>query len=1154
MPERRLTSLTNNKRKLLDYVGATSMKAFRRENPNFKSDATAYNYILGEYNNEVDRLNEEERQRKDALKKQINDYYKEKRASSGSYKKADYKLIGKNNKINSAIKKNKNGTNEDSDLTKYNTEKGIFACEVRVYYDCSQKADDWTEDNKTWKVPFRAYRAEIVIGNSRGDLKEKADYTYDKLEYGLQNKSPELNTNFEKQIGKVYNSNQKVPITKIKMRNSNAFKLNGEPLPSFEMGEGKCVYDALIYLWSKPNSKMQKKANKEYLNSIFTTDENPNPEQDGVDTQQIYELARSEGISMYAFDIHDKIITTYVAPRTERVNKSPIIYRLYNEHMYLICDRAIQASLIAKNRDSENIRHNNIENDKKKYIVEDTKTYTNIIPTEQDLTGNDFVYDYIFNNNEIPFPFTNNNINYDKGHIRSMKIDDKRVFTKPVEPDILKYLSKKNEEYKGQHYINILMETWKEHYGNTLAENELISKMNPIVCDMLNEENVKNRVHYGSIMQINDMNTKIDSGEIVGVDLIKCYSSILDNPIDNWLVYQCTDEVEAYDGVIKTGLYFVETNDITILHLSNWYSNTIIEYALKYGIELKIIRQYIPAKQDKNKDYFKEYIDYISETCGMTLTKNILNSITGMFGKTRQSSYTTNITTDINEIWNCLDKNCDKLDDFFLKEVERQKGKILYIYGFKNKKNIYTNNLPMYIQVLDQSNIKLHQLSMQVGGEIVFRKTDAVILYRGPNNYADLKSYDKKLRTDWGKYTIMDKDELKKYDYGFKANLTRNVINPFEDNDTNGWAWNNNLTSSSQYKDIIEYAIKKGGLLICSRAGTGKSYIINKSVEDKLVDDDKRTRLAFTNRARRNINGTTIHSAISINSEIGKASSKMVETYKNKKVIIIDEVSMISQELWNYLIILKRISGAIFILMGDYRQLPAVEKADHDYFDSSIMKFLTNHNRIELLERQRYDKELWDFLEDFYNNGVVGSNLKVSKDIDPDAYNICYYNKTRVHVNKLYMDYHKPSDALFIPYKTNKDNDKDDRASDIYIYEGLPVMSVVNKTKKNTNDGMVHQSQYCNSDTMRVLKYTDEIITMKLDVPDEDGNELIDVRVDEFHKSFVCNYCSTTHKNQGATIDNNIQLWDWEKMTKDRRIAYTAISRARCIQQVQVVA
>ena len=535
----------------------------------------------------------------------------------------------------------------------------------------------------------------------------------------------------------------------------------------------------------------------------------------------------------------------------------------------------------------------------------------------------------------------------------------------------------------------------------------------------------------------------------------------------------------------------------------------------------------------------------MTQTCGMKLTKNILNSVTGMFGKTKSSSYNTSITTDINEVWDCLTENIDKVNDFFLKQEQYDEKRTLYIYGFNKKQSIYTNNLPTYIQILDQSNIKLHQLQMKMGGELVYRKTDAVVVLRGTN----ITESDKTHRCNWGKETVLSKEEMKLYHYEFQANTTRDVENPFKAKDE--WDWNHDLTSSSQYKEIIEYAIKKGGLLINSRAGTGKSYMVQQGVKDGLLPDDKRCRLAFTNKARRNIDGTTIHSAISINGDTEKASIKMLENYKGKKVIIVDEVSMISKKLWSYLILMKRVSGAIFILLGDYRQLPAVEDVENNYFDSSIMKFLTNNNRIELLERQRYDLELWNWLDDFFDNDIVGDNLEKITELNYEAYNICYYNKTRETVNMNYMIHHKPSDAMLLKH-TKKD--KDDRASHIFIYQGLPVMATVNKIKPSTKgkEGK-NETLFCNSDALTVLEFDKDIIKMKLEIPDKNGNDIVEINTNEFHKSFVCNYCSTTHKNQGATITKKIQLWDWHKMTQDRRIAYTAVSRAKTISQVKIV-
>lgn len=78
-----------------------------------------------------------------------------------------------------------------------------------------------------------------------------------------------------------------------------------------------------------------------------------------------------------------------------------------------------------------------------------------------------------------------------------MKIKDKQIFTKPVETDILDYLKKTDSHYKGQHYISILMQKWEEHYECKLSENELVSRMNPNVCDLLNAENVKTEFILG---------------------------------------------------------------------------------------------------------------------------------------------------------------------------------------------------------------------------------------------------------------------------------------------------------------------------------------------------------------------------------------------------------------------------------------------------------------------------------------------------------------------------------------------------------------------------------------------------------------------------------------------------------------------------------
>jgi hypothetical protein len=1140
MPLARLTSLNGNKRILLSTTPFSSIKAYRTaqaaKGTIIMSDDQAYMILMDKFNATIDEQNAIEQAK---INKKA--YEAEKRKNFAERFKNVAKLLNKRGQGTSIAAK---------DLALYNdTKSGVFAQEVVVHYDCQTK-----EDNG-WSRPFRTSRRAVVVSNSPFALKAKVQAKAQDIQDELQSISPEQNSNFEFKFGRVYKSADKVPITKILMKNSMPFKLNDEALPEWDLGEGRCVYDHIIHLWSLPDSKMIKKANVAYLNSQFTTDENPDPYLNGVSIDQLYDLAKKEQFTMYAFDTENNLVKKYV---TDVTTKRPMLmFRLHNQHMYLIDDEFTRKSLVAKNRETDSIRNSNIVADGKKHMIQDKKEYNIVVNDNSDIRPNDFACKYIFENGAIPFPFTAKNIEYSAGSINRMIIGDTKIFTKPIEKNIVSYLEHTGEKYNGQHRINLMMSMYKECYGYDFKDNELLSEMNPMACNVFAQANVKNRVQLGTVnfeplWGNHECGTFTRDGEkIIGADVNKCYSSILDNPAEDWLVYALTDEIEEYNQTdeINTGLFYALTDDITIMHQSNWYSAAMINYAKQNGVTMNITHKYVPRIQKSNRDYFKYIVDYIiDKKCSPSLTKDILNSLTGMLGKTHASTYKMSITTDLNEIWDCLESNGET--NFILEELVHQ-GKVLYIYGYKRTATVVTNNLPMYIQMLDQSNIILHKLQVKLGGRLVYRKTDAVLVIGGE----PVKSYDKNKRENWGKQVMMTADEVRKCNFEQEANRDRHAHLP---SDRVGWHMFREITTSSQYKQIIELAIENRGLFVCARAGTGKSYIINKGVEDGLLSDEPKTRLAFTNKAARNIQGSTIHKAISIDADTSTASQKMINKYKfiqhnGQTVIIVDEYSMISSKLWSYLISLKRLTGAIFIIFGDYRQLPAVERDDCDYTETSILKYLTNNNRCELTVRQRYDAELWDFLEVYYETGVIGDALKHVTEPNYNAYNICYLNKTRIRVNDLYMKHFKPKDAMFLPIKPcNTCGQKDDdKAADVWIYKGLPVMAIVNKTRADKKDEVA--VLYCNSDTMTVTAYDENTITMTLDCADENGNDTIKVLTSEFHKSFVCNYCSTTHKNQGVTISDDIQLWDWERMLRDRRIAYTAISRAKTIQQVTIV-
>jgi hypothetical protein len=149
---------------------------------------------------------------------------------------------------------------------------------------------------------------------------------------------------------------------------------------------------------------------------------------------------------------------------------------------------------------------------------------------------------------------------------------------------------------------------------------------------------------------------------------------------------------------------------------------------------------------------------------------------------------------------------------------------------------------------------------------------------------------------------------------------------------------------------------------------------------------------------------------------------------------------------------------------------------------------------------------------------------------------ICYFNKTRVKINKLCMDYFKQqTDSIFLEHKIE---DLEDRRQSVYLYDGLPIMSWKNCIKL----GIV------NSEEFLVKCWSDE----KIYISREEGGEDLEIDTDDFHDYFVPNYCSTTHKSQGATYKGKVILWDWNRMITNKKVVYTACSRATKLENLVI--
>jgi hypothetical protein len=796
-----------------------------------------------------------------------------------------------------------------------------------------------------------------------------------------------------------------------------------------------------------------------------------------------------------------------------------------------------------------------------------------------------FVLDYLIKNDmEVPYPITEKSLVIEDNTIQKLEYDDKIILTRPVDNRMKKYMEGNEKQYQGETFVYAMNDIWKQLYPFELTKAPFLSSPNDNVFQALNAENVKHRTHMGRMTDEYDGDTikqMLLDGKAIMVDIKRCYADCIYTQREEFIRFTGRERVDKYDGdPLTIGLYFVETDDNLLFHKSNWYSRKIIEKALKEKLKFRITHQIrciddkwsnwfkmphitddllkrdetirdeiIPTPETHRhldmKCLFKEYCDAVIEQTeqdkDFSLTKQIINSLTGYLGKVNFKTKMVGLSNSIDEVWTDFivpEAQSHSDIDMFVNPISKD-DKTLYLFGYNSFQFNLTNGLPMYIQVLDWSNMALYDLMKNIGGTPVYRKTDMVVSVGGKLDEKYIADANGIYQDTFGTYyQDDDMEKIQGLSFHFKElGDERRVLKPVVDNE---WKFNATFTSSSQWKEIVEYAIANGGLCIRGRAGTGKSYIIEKGVEAKMLPESEATRLAFTNRASRNINGTTIHKALAINKE-GKTNNKTMEGQKKHKIFVVDEMSMNNAFLWNKLMLLKKKTNATFIVLGDHRQCPPIEDGvEVDYFNHPYTKHLCNFNLIELTEPQRYDLELWQWLEEYYEDGIEGDAIiKKKLEINDILYrkNICFYNKTRKDINEICMGMLK-RDKTFVVLDYKGTDDKQQLA---FIYKGLPLMAITNNKELET----INSEEFWIED----FSVSNETITM---YRDEDESDKITIEFKLFHKNFVVNYASTTHKSQGATINKGINIWDWNKLSEDRRLGYTAVSRAKKCSQVWI--
>jgi hypothetical protein len=587
--------------------------------------------------------------------------------------------------------------------------------------------------------------------------------------------------------------------------------------------------------------------------------------------------------------------------------------------------------------------------------------------------------------------------------------------------------------------------------------------MNYQVLTALSADGVKHRVHLG-----NPYNRRSHPNDIP-IDINKCYTSCRIEPYDDFMTIEFDTIIQRQNYNGQLGLWYVETKDMTLLHKTNWYSNKILDLAIKDNIQFTCTHF---IKGTKSNFSFNDIIAKLSNEF-KGISKIAINSLIGFLGKTKEENTFLRVTTDFNDVLNTF----KKVNPIVMQHND------LYLFGNSNENRLHRNYLPIWIQILDWSNMRLHKLIMDHGSysNLVYRRTDMAIMRSCIVNTSDII----------GGYKIENKP-ITQISYSTIRYAPLIMVDK----------------KYNKIDNILEHLNNKKSLLIKGRAGTGKSWWIN---EFSKTHDT--IRLAYTNKAANNINGITLHKCF----KIGCDDSFNKKRSFKADAIFIDEISMIPEFIWSIIVDLKNQCNVPIILVGDHRQLGPVTKTNKysNCFINPTIAWLVDYNIVELTQRQRYDEELWNYLERPYK--------LPNSDFDYNAVHICHTNNRVDIINTIMNEFHVKTPKLII--------------ENIRLDIGVPLLSLI------TNKELIKNELY----KIHNIQINKQVITMELTIK----GEIISIQIDKnFSQLFKLGYAMTTHKLQGSTIDGHVQIHEIDTNTFDRRLFYTAYSRATKLSNI----
>jgi hypothetical protein len=378
--------------------------------------------------------------------------------------------------------------------------------------------------------------------------------------------------------------------------------------------------------------------------------------------------------------------------------------------------------------------------------------------------------------------------------------------------------------------------------------------------------------------------------------------------------------------------------------------------------------------------------------------------------------------------------------------------------------------------------------------------------------------------------------------------------------------------------------LKSGkNVFITGSAGTGKTYLLNTYTQYLKERRVYPTIVAPTGIAASHLGGQTIHSffALGIRESIDEGyveflmDKKYLKTRFSKlKLLIIDEVSMISPELFSSMDLILRgfkgtdapFGGVQVVISGDFFQLPPISKVPKEKrfaWQSPAWKALDLHT-CYLQEKFRQDDErLIEILDDIRSGEISPSSEELlasrhEKELSIDTPTKLYTHNVDVDRINLAELAKLDGDTKLFVYESKgsqKNIEKIFKSSLVLEELALKKGAVVIFIKNNLEEGYVNGTtgkveSFSPIDNMPIVRTTDGR-KIKLDLEDwslENDSGKVTATVSQVPLRLA--WAITIHKSQGMTLDAaEIDL----SKTFETGQGYVALSRIKNIEGLRLM-